>query len=140
MFSKTSEYGMRAMIFIAKCSNSGLRASVDDIVDETNTPKPFISKILQVLVKEGLLESTKGPNGGFVIKKKKTTLAQIIQALEGREFFTGCALGLSRCSSKNPCPVHDQFMHIRDLLTKTLIESSLSGIVEKLENGKYKIK
>lgn len=131
---------MRAMIFIAKCSKEGKRVSVEEIATETNTPKHFISKILQILVKENLLESVKGPNGGFLLKGKKTTLAQIITALDGRQFFTGCALGLSKCSAKNPCPIHFKFVEVRDLLTKSLVDASLTDIVSSMDEKKYKIK
>lgn len=131
---------MRAMIFIAKCSNEGKRASVDEIAIETNTPKHFISKILQSLVRENLLESAKGPNGGFSIKNKKTSLAHVILALDGREFFTSCALGLSKCTARKPCPIHFQFIAVREILTKSLEDASLNQIVERLVDKKYKLR
>lgn len=140
MFSKTCEYGMRAMLYIAKCSEEGYMVGVEEIAKETNTPKHFVSKILQTLGKENLVASAKGPRGGFYLLPKKVTLADVVIALEGRNFFTGCALGLSRCSEKNPCPMHNQFKFIRDELTKTLEESNLTDIITRLDDKKIKLK
>lgn len=140
MFSKTCEYGMRAMLYIAKCSAEGYMVGVEEIAKETSTPKHFVSKILQTLAKENLVASAKGPRGGFYLLPKKVTLADIVLALEGRTFFTGCALGLARCSEKNPCPLHHQFTFIRDELTRSLEESTLTDIVNRLADQNIKLK
>lgn len=140
MFSKTCEYGMRAMIYIAKCSAEGFMVGVEEISKETNTPRHFVSKILQSLAKENLVASAKGPRGGFYLLPKKVTLADVVIALEGRNFFTGCALGLARCSEKNPCPMHHKFTFIRNELTKTLEESTLTELISGLKQKNIKLK
>jgi Rrf2 family protein len=140
MFSKTCEYGMRAMLYIAKCSADGYMVGVEEIAAETNTPKHFVSKILQTLARENLVASAKGPKGGFYMLPKKVTMADIVIALEGKSFFTGCAMGLARCSEKNPCPMHHHFTIIRDELTRALEENTLSDIVKSLDNKNLKLK
>jgi Rrf2 family protein len=140
MFSKTCEYGMRAMIYIAKCSSEGFMVGVEEISMETHTPKHFVSKILQTLAKENLVASAKGPRGGFYLLPKKVTLANIVAALEGKDFFTGCALGLAKCSEKNPCPMHHQFTFIRNELNRSLEETTLTDLVKDLKNKFIKLK
>ncbi len=131
---------MRAMLYIAKCSAEGYMVGVEEIAAETNTPKHFVSKILQTLAKENLVASAKGPKGGFYMLPKKVTMADIVIALEGKSFFTGCAMGLARCSEKNPCPMHHHFTIIRDELTRALEENTLNDIVKSLENKNLKLK
>lgn len=140
MFSKTTEYGMRAMLYIAKCSADGYMVGVEEIAEQTNAPKHFVSKILQTLARENLVASVKGPKGGFYLMPKKVTLGDIVEALEGRSFMTGCALGLPRCSEKNPCPMHHHFKVIRDLLEKSLTEANITEIVKNIPEGNLKLK
>ena len=140
MFSKTSEYGMRAMVFIAQKTLEDKRAGIAEIATETNTPKPFISKILQVLVRENLLDSVKGPNGGFKLKRKNITMEQVVVALEGKDFLTKCAMGLKKCNAANPCPIHHQFKDVRDNLIISLKSANLLGIAATQNENKYSIR
>src|SRR5262245_12965784 len=111
LFSKTCEYALRAMIFIAQKSMQGNRAGLKEIAGAIDSPEHFIAKILQDLARKQLLESAKGPNGGFYLDKKglNCSLADIVKAVDGDKLFTGCALGLKQCSEKKPCPVHYEF-------------------------------
>src|SRR5690554_8188777 len=109
MFSKTCEHGIRAMLYIASQSLNERRVKIGDIVRQTGSPEAFTGKILGLLSRHGLVDSYTGPVGGFEIKKEKIrqiTIEQIVRAIDGDEFFEGCALGLSHCDEKNPCPMH----------------------------------
>jgi Rrf2 family protein len=68
MFSKTCEYAIRASIFIAAQSQKGERVSIQDVSSKIESPEAFTSKILQKLVKIGVIQSLKGPGGGFYIE------------------------------------------------------------------------
>ena len=67
MFSKTCEYAIRAMIFIAQKSKDGNKVGIKEIAKGIDSPEHFIAKILQDLGRRGLLQSAKGPNGGFYL-------------------------------------------------------------------------
>ena len=74
MFSKTCEYAIRAMIFIAQKSEHGIKVGIKEISKGIASPEHFIAKILQDLSRKGLVQSAKGPNGGFFLdtsSKKK---------------------------------------------------------------------
>jgi len=73
MFSKTCEYAIRAMIFIAQKSKLG-RVGIKEIAEAIDAPEHFIAKILQELCRKGLLQSLKGPTGGFYQSEKKITM------------------------------------------------------------------
>lgn len=75
MFSKACEYGIKAAIFIAVKSQQDTRVRLSDIAAEINSPVAFTAKVLQKLTKGKLVDSVKGPAGGFEIKKTK--LAEI---------------------------------------------------------------
>jgi Rrf2 family protein len=109
MFSKTCKYAIRAVLYMA-VHTSDKNAGVAELAEALNAPKHFLAKILQQLSKHGLVSSIKGPNGGFYLteKNQKATLEDIIICIDGPDVFTGCVMGLSKCSSENPCPLHVQ--------------------------------
>lgn len=73
MFSKTCEYAIRAMIFIAQRSKDGQRVGIREIAKGIDSPEHFIAKILQQLARKGVVASVKGPNGGFFLDEKGGT-------------------------------------------------------------------
>ena len=113
MFSKTCEYAIRAMIFIAQKTSKGSKVGIKEIAKGIDSPEFFIAKILQDLSKRGLLQSSKGPNGGFYLDEtsRKCTVADIVKAIDGDKIFTGCGLGLAECSEERPCPIHHDLYH-----------------------------
>ena len=138
MFSKACEYGIKATIYIAVQSNQDKRVSLKDIAKEIDSPEAFTAKILQQLAKNNIIDSVKGPTGGFEIGKKrmeKIKLSHVVSAIDGDTIYRGCGLGLKECSEKKPCPVHDKFKTIRDELKKMLESTNLSELALGLKEG-----
>jgi len=137
MFSKTCEYAIRAVIFIAQKSASGVNAGIKEIAKGIASPEHFIAKILQGLSRKGLVQSVKGPNGGFYLNEnsRKNTLADIVEAIDGDKLFNGCALGLKNCSEKKPCPLHEEFKAIRTQLHQMLQSATVDGFNQELSRG-----
>ncbi len=137
MFSKTCEYAIRAMIFIAQKSKDGNKVGVKEIAKGIDSPEYFIAKILQDLSKRGLLQSSKGPNGGFYLdhKTSQCTLADIVREVDGDKIFTGCGLGLKQCSETHPCPIHHEFKTLRKNMQLMLENAKLSEFTKQLENS-----
>lgn len=138
MFSKTCEYAIKASIYIASQSLENKRVGIKEIAQEIASPEAFTAKILQVLSKNHLVDSVKGPNGGFEIQPAKlptTMLAQIVKAVDGDNIFISCGLGLKNCSAKNPCPLHNQFAKIRQDISRLLDNTSLADLANGLSSG-----
>jgi Rrf2 family iron-sulfur cluster assembly transcriptional regulator len=138
MFSKTCEYAIRATIYIAEQSSLDKRVGIKDIAKAIDSPEAFIAKILQQLSKDQIIDSTKGPNGGFSIDKKILStlkLSQIVQAIDGDSIYKGCGLGFKECSKKKPCPVHDKFKVVRSELRTMLESTSILELSLKLKKG-----
>lgn len=138
MFSKACEYGIKATLHIALQSLDGRRVSLKEIAREIDSPEAFTAKILQKLVRDGILDSVKGPSGGFEMPKKRmdeTRLIEIVSAIDGDEIFTGCGLGLKECNAEAPCPVHHKFKTIRDNLRDMMSQTSIFELATGLEVG-----
>ncbi|SDL48695.1 RrF2 family transcriptional regulator [Kriegella aquimaris] len=138
MFSKACEYGIKASTYIALQSIEGKRTSLRDIAKKIDSPEAFTAKILQLLARNQIIDSVKGPSGGFQIEKDqidKIKLSEIVYAIDGDNIYVGCGLGLKECNALKPCPVHEKFVAIRDNLKKMLENTSLYEMTAGLEVG-----
>ncbi|MEO8088115.1 MAG: Rrf2 family transcriptional regulator [Bacteroidota bacterium] len=138
MFSKACEYGIKASIYIAKQSQYDKKVSLKDVSGAIESPAAYTSKILQLLSRKGIINSSKGPTGGFSMDKQalgKVKLSTIVSAIDGDAIYNGCGLGLERCNAKMPCPVHNEFKVIRSELKKMLETTTIKSLAADLTNG-----
>ncbi|MCL6524525.1 MAG: Rrf2 family transcriptional regulator [Thermoflavifilum sp.] len=133
MFSKSCEYAIRAVIYIAHQSRNGKKVSIREVAQGIDSPLHFIAKILQYLSKRNIIQSTKGPNGGFYLDKRamKQTLEDVVIAMDGDQVFEGCALGLRYCSESRPCPLHEEFKQIREQIRYSLQSTTIAQFAEE---------
>ena len=82
MFSKSCEYGLQAILYIALHARPDRKVGLKEIADNQDIPAHFLSKILQILVKYKLLVSVKGPNGGFGLYRKPEDIIEEMMALD----------------------------------------------------------
>lgn len=142
MFSKSCEYAIKAMIYVAQNTKDGSRIGVKEIAKNTDAPEHFVAKIMQDLSRKKIIHSVKGPNGGFYLTSNdlSCTLAEIVKAIDGDKIFTNCVLGLKTCSEKNPCPVHFQYKEIKRNIMELVENNTISDFKERLDSGKYFLK
>ena len=139
MFSKATEYALRATIYIAQKSTEEKKLSIDEIANSINTPKAFTAKILQILSKKNtLVSSVRGPNGGYYIsdKAKKLPVISIILKMGERDIIDNCVLGLKKCSEKDPCPMHHQYKKIKEDLIHLFESKSIEQLAKEIDKGK----
>jgi Rrf2 family transcriptional regulator, iron-sulfur cluster assembly transcription factor len=143
MLSNTCKYAIRAMIFIAG-SETKENVGIKKIAEEIDIPAPFLSKILQQLAKQGLLHSTKGPHGGFILSDKPENISiyDIIMIIDGPALFEQCILGLGICKKNkelvNICPVHPKSEPLREEIAAFFKDLNLASISKKVYNNKLK--
>jgi Rrf2 family protein len=96
-----------------------------------------MGKILQILAREGLINSTKGPSGGFSISRAQLNqpLIHIVEAIEGDQVFRECGLGLSKCSAAHPCPIHDEYKIARERVGKLFRQNTLKDLCGPVSSG-----
>lgn len=138
MFSKACQYAIRATLFIAQKSLGGERVRLKTIAKAIDSPEAFTAKILQQLARNNIIQSVKGPNGGFEIADRdfeRVKLIQIVEAIDGNEVFDGCGLGLKQCNAAKPCPVHDKFKSIRENLKQMLSTTNIRELATELSVG-----
>lgn len=142
IFSKTCEYGIKAVLFIAHTGVQGRMVGIKEIAAGIDSPEFFLAKILQDLSRKGLVNSIKGPNGGFYIADEslKRPISDIVEAIDGDSLLKGCALGLKQCSEINPCPLHEEFKAIRTRIYDMLHTINIDQFNQELMIGKLSLK
>lgn len=142
IFSKTCEYAIRAVFFIAHKTVTGERVGIKQIAAGIDSPEHFLAKILQDLSRKELISSAKGPNGGFYLDADSLSrpLSEIVEAIDGNGLFHGCALGLKQCSEINPCPLHNDFKDIRNRIHQMLCNITIGNFNDDLMNGLLSLK
>lgn len=135
IFSKTCEYAIRATMFIAQKTKDGQKVNIKEIAQGIDSPEHFIAKILQDLSRRGYLQSAKGPGGGFYLDgvSRQRSMIDIVLAIDGDRLFLGCGLGLKQCSEQHPCPIHEEFQHIRKNIRQMLEQAKLGEFTDQLE-------
>lgn len=139
MLSNTCKYALRALIYLAKFSKDDQMIGIKKISEDLGLSSPFLGKILQNLVKQKLLVSTKGPNGGFALAKKPRDISlwDIVIKVDGEEFFTNCLIRLEPCRTHDPskplCPVHSQYDKLRTEIGRFYQDTSLEIIGKDIE-------
>ncbi|HWQ03677.1 MAG TPA: RrF2 family transcriptional regulator [Candidatus Nitrosotenuis sp.] len=139
IFSRTAEYALRAMTFLATQPQgklSGARA----IAQSEQIPMPFLWKILHTLARQRLIRSFKGIHGGYELAQpaSKITLSAVVLATDGNDFGTQCVLGLPRCGETNACPLHNTWKEIRARMTDMLEHTTLADLARVARKRKAK--
>lgn len=132
IFSKKCEIGLQAVLFLST-QNSNVLFNAQKVAEKVKQPKEFVSKVLQILTKSGIIGSKKGKNGGFFLAKSpsEVKLIEIVLAIDGKSVFENCVLGFPACSNDNPCPVHNQWGKLRDEAYLMLSKESLADLKYK---------
>lgn len=141
MLSNTCKYGIRAVIYLAVNAKDNVKIGIRKISEDLELPAPFLGKILQNLAKNKILDSTKGPNGGFqlAMKPEKISLFDIVKIIDGIEVFHECIIGMKVCNNPKTgdvnCPFYHRSHEIRTGLLTIFKEQTIGEFAEGIKNA-----
>jgi Rrf2 family protein len=138
MLGKTTEYAIRALVYIFIQNQEGKRPGFKEISRKIDSPEQFTAKILQNLARAELISSMKGRGGGFFFDQTATplTIFDVVRVMEGDKFFSKCGFGLSRCDGDSPCPFHDDYSPVREGFFKLVKEATIQSLAKKINEQK----
>ena len=140
IYTKTGEYAIRAILFLARQPKDSLIMS-SDVAKSEEIPSHYLAKILQRMAKYGYVDSFKGRGGGFKITElaKKSSILEIVERVEGPVINLKCVTGLKECTDENPCPLHDEWAELRNRIYNLISSKSVQEVAEKYSVGLKKI-
>lgn len=143
MFSKATEYALRATIYIAQKGSEEKKIGIKEIAKAIDSPLSFTAKIMQSLTGlNAVVCSVRGPKGGFYLTETEKALPTraILKAMGEDEMLSQCVLGLKKCSEVNPCPMHFQYQPIKQELISLFANKTIQQLADEMNNGQVFIK
>src|SRR6266498_5379296 len=133
VFSKSFGYALRGVLYVSMMSDENRKIRIDEMANRLSVPRHFLGKIMNKVVKKGILKSTKGPNGGFSLNNTSldTSLLTLVESMDGLEQFDGCVLRLRKCNVLHPCPLHHSMETYKHDLLKTFSDTNIGSLLKE---------
>lgn len=130
--SRSCQIGIQAILYVARQKSDGF-VPIKKIAEDTELSFHFLGKILQTLTKKGLLHSYKGPNGGVTLARKtdSVTLLDVVEAIDGLDFYKKCLIGLPTCGDESPCSIHHQWGKIREEIFRMMADTTIEDLIHE---------
>ncbi len=132
-FSKSFGYALRSVLYVATEGEDRVKIPLEKIAEDLNLPRHFLGKVMKRLVKDGILSSQKGPNGGFFINDMtlQTPLIQFIHLTGEDDHFRSCVLRLRNCDASKPCPMHSRAEQLRNQWEEIFSKTKVNDLLNK---------
>ena len=134
--SKKADYALMAMKHLALRSDRG-SSSAREIAEAYDIPIELMAKVLQRLVRRGLLASHQGTHGGYQLARvpAQISVADVIQAIDGPVTVTACTTDDGRCDQYAKCNVRDPLWRVRERILSALGECTIAELAAEPPQG-----
>ena len=132
LLTRSGEYALRALIYLADRGSDGLLRT-GEIADALGVPRNYLSKLLHQLVRAGVLRSGRGPQGGFALCRAphELSLEQALAPIEAERIEGRCLLGRPECTDADPCPAHEQWRELRAHISRFLQDTTIDDLLRR---------
>jgi Rrf2 family protein len=134
--TKKADYGLMAMKHLAEHAEQGAR-SAKDVADAYGIPQEALAKILQRLVKAGLLQSQHGTNGGYTLARDPGMISvfEVIQAIDGPLFITSCMTVRGECDQSDRCNIREPLRKVNHGIEDLLRSITIQEMKDESQSG-----
>lgn len=132
--TKKADYGLMAMKHLAEHADGGA-CSAKDVAESYGIPVEALAKILQRLVKAGLLQSQHGTKGGYTLARNagKITAFEVIRAIDGPLFITSCITVRGECDQSERCTIREPLRRVNDSIEDVLRRITIADMREEAD-------
>ena len=131
--TKNTDYAVRAILGLA--GNPTVFVSSREIADKQKIPYQFLRGILQVLIKNGFVESKEGAGGGVRILKDaaEIKIIDLIKLFQGEIELSECMFRQKICENRNTCVLRSEIKRIEEMVNKEFGDLTIQKLLEKLK-------
>ena len=135
MVTQTSEHAIRALLFLAQ-RPEGESVSAERIAQALGAPANYLAKTLNALAKEGIVGSTRGPQGGFRLRipPAQVTLAEVVETFDDVRPRPICLLGDRPCDGRHPCRAHAAWDRVLTGMRAPLSATTLADLLAPIDD------
>ncbi len=136
VITRATEYAVRTVIYLAQQPQNDIILKKDICRTQDVTPA-FLTKILQPLIKAGIVTSQRGVGGGFLLAKdpNEITMLDILQAEEGQLKLNHCLVDTNFCARNGYCSAHEVWHETQHEMSQILDRYSIADLVQKEKNN-----
>jgi Rrf2 family protein len=130
MLSQTAEHALRAILYLAQQNGDGPIAA-DHVAEALGAPRNYLSKTLHELARQGILDSTPGRRGGFVlaVRPDRLSIAEIVSVFDAPRKNPICLLGGRPCNDREPCAAHAHWKQVEDRSRRPLEDTTVADLL-----------
>lgn len=130
VIKRNTAYGLRALIALALHDDESAMTA-EELADAADATVDFMHKIMQSLRDRGIVESKRGPSGGFRLARDpgEINLLEVVTALQGPINVNRCVIGLEACDRAVSCPLRPTWLGMQKVLEQGLKSTTLAEIV-----------
>lgn len=143
MLSNTCKYAIRSVVYLSVYASDTKKIGIKEISEALDIPSPFLGKIMQTLARKKILNSIKGPHGGFSLGRPAVDISimDIVQIIDGTDIFDICLVRTTHCSDEEPCGIHDKITALRKEMKETFINQTIDDLSTefKRDSGRIRI-
>ena len=135
LFNVATGYALQSL---AAMPEDGSFVMAKDMAENLKLPLPFLAKILQNLARAEILESVRGPKGGFRLARPahKVSVGEVLIAMEGEGSLDRCVMGFPQCDPETPCPMHDAWAAVKEQVDESMTRATLRDLqLTKIRRG-----
>lgn len=134
MLSQTAEYAMRAVLYLAERADDRA-VRVSEMAHALHIPRNYLSKILHLLARAGVLTSARGKTGGFQLAAPadRLRLYQIIAPFDRIAERRRCLLGRPQCTDRTACAAHTRWKDVAEMVASFFRETTVAELVRGAE-------
>lgn len=138
IFSRASEFAIQVVLYLAKHwldeEKQGQKHSfiqTKEIAEAHGLPYYYLAKLIQDLVKVGIVTSSKGPGGGIRLARSphEITVLDVARSVDNLQYVTDCVIGYEKCDPDHPCPLHYEWEKIRHRIFHIIRDRTIADVV-----------
>jgi Rrf2 family iron-sulfur cluster assembly transcriptional regulator len=129
VLSQTAEYALRTVLHIA--GDGAAPHRVERLAQDLGIPRNYLSKTLHQLARAGVLDSTRGPGGGFRLARDphRIRLIEVVQPFDDIGQGRRCLLGRPVCSERTACEAHERWKDLSERLAAFFRETTVGDLM-----------
>ncbi len=133
LITRSSEYAIELIIWLVNQDDENF-APLNQIAEKTGLSFHFLGKISQILVKNGILKTYRGPNGGVALARpaSEISLYDIVSSIEGDSFLTECLVRPTNClkTKGKLCPMHTAWSTVQTDIHDVFFNFKMDAFIE----------
>ncbi|HEU5300252.1 MAG TPA: Rrf2 family transcriptional regulator [bacterium] len=138
--TRQADYAVRIVLDLAGHDGNGVVRS-DDVARRQLVPRAYFTKVVQALVRGGLVRTLRGARGGIQLARDpgRITLRQVVEAVEGPIRLNRCLLVPGECALERACPAHPVWERIQEALVREMngvTVAEMAGARPRARGGK----